>query len=324
MPSKYFILPLILLPLILITACKQNETTPDNIDYRQEMRDFVINLAAYARSYDNDFLIVPQNGQELITDIENGDVQKDYLDAINGTGREDMFYGYNKDDEETPFEDRQYLLDMCLLYEQYDKEVFATDYCSTQSKVDNSYQLNNENGFISFAADERDLNNIPAYPASPYDENNNDVTLLSEAKNFLYLINSENFETKQDFINAISGTSYDMVIMDLFYNDTIYSYAEIEQLKTKQNGGTRLVLCYMSIGEAEDYRYYWQADWYTHKPAWLGDENPDWEGNYKVRYWEPGWQEIILGNDNSYLKKIIDAGFDGAYLDIIDAFEYYE
>lgn len=40
-------------------------------------------------------------------------------------------------------------------------------------------------------------------------------------------------------------------------------------------------------------------------------------------YIEGLWQAIIYGNDNSYLKKIIDAGFDGVYLDIIDAFEYF-
>jgi len=34
--------------------------------------------------------------------------------------------------------------------------------------------------------------------------------------------------------------------------------------------------------------------------------------------------QIIYGNNNSYLKKILDAGFDGVYLDIIDAFEYFE
>jgi len=56
----------------------------------------------------------------------------------------------------------------------------------------------------------------------------------------------------------------------------------------------------------------------------LEEENPNWEGNYKVRYWEPEWQDIIYGNDSSYLKKILDAGFDGVYLDIIDAFEYFE
>jgi len=56
----------------------------------------------------------------------------------------------------------------------------------------------------------------------------------------------------------------------------------------------------------------------------LDAENPDWEGNYKVKYWNTGWQSIIYGNENAYLTKVVDANFDGVYLDIIDAFEYYE
>ena len=28
-------------------------------------------------------------------------------------------------------------------------------------------------------------------------------------------------------------------------------------------------------------------------PSWLEDENPDWEGNYRVKYWEAEWQKII-------------------------------
>jgi len=80
----------------------------------------------------------------------------------------------------------------------------------------------------------------------------------------------------------------------------------------------------MSIGEAEDYRYYWKAEWKTNPPSWLAEENPNWPGNYKVRYWNEDWQNIIYGNNDSYLRKILDAGFDGVYLDIIDAFEYFE
>ena len=99
---------------------------------------------------------------------------------------------------------------------------------------------------------------------------------------------------------------------------------DIASLKTKINGGNRLVIAYMSIGEAEDYRYYWQKEWKSSPPSWLAGENPNWLGNYKVRYWDLVWQDIIYGNDNSYLKKILDAGFDGVYLDIIDAFEYFE
>jgi len=52
--------------------------------------------------------------------------------------------------------------------------------------------------------------------------------------------------------------------------------------------------------------------------------NPNWEGNFKVQYWNPTWQSIIYGSETSYLKKIINAGFDGVYLDIIDAFQYFE
>lgn len=38
----------------------------------------------------------------------------------------------------------------------------------------------------------------------------------------------------------------------------------------------------------------------------------------------PQWQQIINGNDQSYAKMILNAGFVGVYLDLIDAFEYYE
>jgi cysteinyl-tRNA synthetase len=84
-------------------------------------------------------------------------------------------------------------------------------------------------------------------------------------------------------------------------------------------GGDKIVLAYMSIGEAEDYRFYWQDDWTPGDPAWLDVENPDWPGNYKVHYWDPAWQTIIF----SYTDRLLDAGFDGAYLDIIDAYEHY-
>jgi len=85
-----------------------------------------------------------------------------------------------------------------------------------------------------------------------------------------------------------------------------------------------LVVSYMSIGEAEDYRFYWQSSWSSNSPAWLKAQNPDWPGNYKVEYWDSDWQQVIYGNNSSYLQKVLNAGFDGVYLDIIDAYEYFE
>ncbi|MCI0471716.1 MAG: endo alpha-1,4 polygalactosaminidase, partial [Candidatus Aminicenantes bacterium] len=82
----------------------------------------------------------------------------------------------------------------------------------------------------------------------------------------------------------------------------------------------RLVLAYLSIGEAENYRWYWQAGWKPGNPSWLGAENPDWKGNYAVSYWASEWQAIVF----QYVDAIIAAGFDGVYLDKIDEYEYWE
>lgn len=168
------------------------------------------------------------------------------------------------------------------------------------------------------------MNQIPSYPTKPYKENSNDINSLADAKNFLYLINPDKFSSKQKFIDAVNTTNYDVIIMDMFFDDIEFSSVEINQLKLKNNGGRRLVISYMSIGEAEDYRYYWNKSWKVGSPSLIKKENPDWKGNYKVKYWKKEWQDVIYGNNNSYLKKIIDASFDGVYLDIIDAFEYFE
>jgi cysteinyl-tRNA synthetase len=140
----------------------------------------------------------------------------------------------------------------------------------------------------------------------------------------LYLINPGLYSDKESFLNAVRDIDYDVVIIDLFFDGSDeLSFTDIFSLKTKSEG-SRLVIAYMSIGEAEDYRYYWQSEWETNPPSWLAAENPDWPGNYKVRYWDEAWQNIIFGSNGSYLYKILDAGFDGVYLDIIDAFEYFE
>lgn len=106
-------------------------------------------------------------------------------------------------------------------------------------------------------------------------------------------------------------------------DDGVLTRGQITALRNSLPGGRRLV-AYLSIGEAEDYRYYWKPEWKTRPPPWLDAENPGWAGNYKVKYWHPGWQAILFGSRGAYLDKILDAGFDGIYLDIIDAYEYYE
>jgi cysteinyl-tRNA synthetase len=326
------------LPMVLsILSCSKTENTSPSkeqeqekqqaaaTDYRQEMRNFVIGISQYAKAQNPQFAIIPQNGIELITanGESDGTLVQTYLNAIDGVGQEDLFFGYEDDNKPTPSVDNLYLREF-LNRIKTTKKVMVTDYCSGKTNMDKSYSSNNTNGYISFAADQRELYNIPSYPAQPYGVNSNNITSLSQAKNFLYLINTEKFSSKKQFIDSVKTKNYDVILMDLFLNNTAFTAAEIDQLKTKANGGKRLVIAYMSIGEAEDYRYYWQSTWKIGTPPFIVAVNPDWPGNYKVQYWNTDWKNIIFGNDTSYTKKLLNSHFDGAYLDIIDGFEYFE
>lgn len=314
---------------LYLVSCHEGEdsSSPNGIDYRQEMREFVIGISDYAKSMNPDFQVIPQNGIELVSTngAENGLPDTSYLEAIDGNGQEDLFYGYTQDDKATPAGDNAYLISFLNISKSAGNTILVTDYCSTPSKMDDSYTRNSANQYVSFAADRRALNDIPGYPHPVHGENNGIITSLSGARNFLYLINPDQFATKADFILSVTATNYDLIVMDLFFEDgTPFTSSEVDQLRSKANGGKRMVISYMSIGEAEDYRYYWLPEWNSQKPSWMDAENPDWAGNYKVHYWDPEWQGIIYGYDTSYLRKIIEAGFDGVYLDIVDAFEYYE
>ena len=137
---------------------------------------------------------------------------------------------------------------------------------------------------------------------------------------------------------ALIPPEVDMLVVD-YTARRAESAQNIEELRTKPDGTKRIVLCYLSIGEAENYRSYWQRRWATAPPAWLGPENPGWKGNFTVRYWHPEWQRLIVDPARAalstwdrlmlalfpraqpYLDQILEAGFDGVYLDRVDAYE---
>jgi len=291
-------------------------------DYRQLMRDFVRAISKVAKAVDPAFIVIPQNGEALLTEtgLPDGPLALEYLKAIDGIGREDLFYGYEADNVPTPQADQERMIAFLDLAEATGIEVLMTDYCWSKQFVDDSYAKSAKRRYVSFAADHRELDSIPQYPNRPTNENAAEVHSLSEAQNFLYLINPSAFSDRSCCVAALGQTNYDLLIIDAFFDDLALTLTEIASLKTKKNGGARLVIAYMSIGEAENYRYYWQLQWLDKPPSWLLEENPDWPGNYKVHYWDPDWQAIISG----YLGKILAAGFDGVYLDLIDAYEYFE
>jgi cysteinyl-tRNA synthetase len=120
-------------------------------------------------------------------------------------------------------------------------------------------------------------------------------------------------------IGALAESPYDVVVIDYSYDGSAageFSHDDIAELRA----AGKTVLAYFSIGEAEDYRFYWKSSWRPGKPNYIADENPDWPGNYAVKYWTAGWWNDAL---EPYLDRILDAGFDGVYLDKVDAYWWW-
>jgi len=148
------------------------------------------------------------------------------------------------------------------------------------------------------------------------------VTLISIGVNYAYArVSGDSWAyllQNIDIQQIAQNSTFDLIVMDYSSDGGAsgeWLYSEIETIR---NSGKKAI-AYISIGEAEDYRFYWDPIWLTNPPAWLGPENPDWPGNYKVRFWHTDWQDIVF----QYLDRIIAQGFDGIYMDIIDAYYYW-
>ena len=166
-----------------------------------------------------------------------------------------------------------------------------------------------------------------------YNKNKEQVPITSTVLNgvkisyFMYQIQDLEEHTTIDMLGA---TDYDMLIVEPGFNfneepyDTNYI---VNKLKNKPNGDKRILLAYIDIGQAEDWRNYWKPYWipptarHAGHPNFLITIDPDgWEGNYPVAYWDMAWQNIWLG-DNGLIKQIAEYGFDGVYLDWVEAYD---
>lgn len=160
---------------------------------------------------------------------------------------------------------------------------------------------------------------ISAEPASPV-----------PPASFTIVLQAEHLSPdRRKAVEILAASRRDWLIIDPWFTEGPqgrWTRAEIESLR--KGWDRRQILAYLSIGEAENYRSYWDSRWDADQdgcpdpsaPAFLCQANPDWPGNYPVHYWDPTWQQIILRE----LEVLIAQGFDGVYLDIVDGFEGFE
>jgi len=161
---------------------------------------------------------------------------------------------------------------------------------------------------------------LPAVAQTPAEGEPTPARLLAAAKSWGFQLHKLDPDT-------LAAAPYDMLVID-YSRDGKAALAltpeQVDKIRIKPDGERRIVLAYLSIGEAETSRYYWKWYWGwffgVFAPRWLGSADPEWPGNYSVRYWQEGWQKIIFGGEDGYLERIVKAGFDGVYLDRVDGY----
>jgi len=125
--------------------------------------------------------------------------------------------------------------------------------------------------------------------------------------------------TRAERLETIHRTNRDMMVIDYAEHGDRQSKWTKKEIAGLQSGGS-YVICYLSIGEAENYRFYWEKQWKKCPPPFICKENTHWKGNFAVEFWRDEWHAIVL----TYLDEIVSQGFDGVYLDIVDAYQFFE
>ncbi len=112
-------------------------------------------------------------------------------------------------------------------------------------------------------------------------------------------------------LDEIANAGFDLAVIDLARdgNTSFFKRPEIEALKQKGI----IVLAYFEIGAIENYR-----------PERKGIPEDlkvgvvkGWPKEQKVKYWDERWWPIVRGR----VDQALNAGFDGAYLDMVTAYE---
>ena len=145
------------------------------------------------------------------------------------------------------------------------------------------------------------------------------MPVLDDVRYWLYLID---VNLEQEVVDQIASSGHEMVVVDFIPSEENNNDFPMAEVVDRFHGAAtpKLVLAYIDIGEAEDYRSYWEPGWGPGDPEWIAGVDPDgWEGNFPVAYWYDEWQAIWLA-EGGLLQEIVEAGFDGVYLDWVEAY----
>jgi cysteinyl-tRNA synthetase len=92
-----------------------------------------------------------------------------------------------------------------------------------------------------------------------------------------------------------------------------------EQNTILRNEG-KIVLAYLSLGQAEVSRDYWQPEWMVGQPDFLMTMDPRYNQGFIVKFWTPEWQDILLNYTNTHIAPF---GYTGILMDYMGEYKNF-
>lgn len=299
-------------------------------DYRGMLRDMVIQVAAYGHGRVPGFSVVIRGGLGLMLKSER-DAK---VEAINNPP--------NRNNPNPPptlpvgAQEREFLraLDGAILDGQYCSHqataspgyinmmenlgmvVISVDHCGTQAAAITAWKNGRGNGVLPHVdAGDGPLARVPA--ARPMGETADIIDSLGKARNILLFDRNDGYDSKQQWVQAMLATNYDVLAVDPFWRDrTPLTADDVHKLKQKALGSARLVLARIDLTHARDTDWYWQTAWSSTLPPWIigvVDKQP---GRFEAAPWSPDWREIV----GRTIAGLMDLGYDGVVLEGTDLY----
>lgn len=312
------------------------DTSKPSVQFTEEMRAYVIAISRWAKSYRSDFSVVAMNGLELTEFLETtlfaargtAEPARDYVRALDGILTEAPFYGYENYGEKTKEAETKYILGYLERLKYEGLQYLVVDYTNKAEEMQAARKQLSGLDALYYAAPPpgKQLSSLAKIPRTPIGSNPHVIDNLRQAKNFAMVLDSAPYGTKEAYLEALSDTNYDMLIIDPFHRGTIpLTYDDMKRLRYKKTGTPRTIMAYLNIGTAETFRYYWKSNWRTGSPDFIGEGNllSRWGQEHHVYFWKREWQSLFYGSEDSYLGGIMKLGFDGVLLGGLEEYAWW-
>ena len=313
------------------------------VNYREKMRDNLISLSRYAKNKNKNFQIIVHGGQELLSKS----LWEQHLEGYNDAREKDT----NADDpsfltklkqpssaidETSGYRDLAYTqnIDAIVLNNRFCRpqeispiirneniKLISIDHCPNGKAFDKAVEDAVATGSLTYPFINKDeaFKHIVGQPV--INENAKNIYNVRDAQNVSFLLNDSEYENKENFIDDIRRSNYDIVVINpLFHNREILTAEDIDRMKFKKNGTRRQIIALFNVSEIRNNPYLRKLGWKVGNPSWLKRISFVSNDSIITEYWNDAWKKIMGRN----FEKIINSGYDGAFLTGIENHRYFE